>query len=315
MTSRPKPTYILTRLNHLRLKLRRPLFFHLISVVSFCFALHLNIADARADFFNHPETISQPDAEPPSPIRWAHESADHAARRALAKSRNFYRHPHQREGDVYSSRTPISAIEPDHIASWPETLSLQSAFESIRNERFLLDENRPDFLRRISWLYPDDGCYVRAELMSEKLQTLGFPAPTKLFVFGDLVAKTRFSPEGEVRWWYHVVVAYRLRDYLMVFYPAVHSTGPLEMTEWLGRIGADNDSTASICDAAAVSPNSICMGATPSTPEATAQNEARFLRSEWRRMNELELIPENVLGEQPPWLPNQIPMNVSSFKH
>jgi len=304
-TSTPDPAVFFNSLNLPKFSSSSLFVCHLLVAFSLCFATNLALAYADPESINHDERASETEANIPSPFRYARESAEHAARRELRKTRNFYRHTHQREGDVYSSRELISAMDPTRIAPWPETQSLQSAFESIRNERFLVDDNHPDFLRRISWLYPDDGCYVRAELMSEKLQTLGFPAPTKLFVFGELVAKTRFSPEGEVRWWYHVVVAYRLRDYIMVFDPAVHSTGPLAMTDWLSRIGAGSDSTASICDAAAVSPNSTCMGATASTPEATAQTEAHFLRSEWRRMNELELIPENVLGEMPPWLPNQ----------
>ena len=41
---------------------------------------------------------------------------------------------------------------------WNTQSNLRKRFTSIRDTRFLTWQRQPEFLRRISWLYPIDGC-------------------------------------------------------------------------------------------------------------------------------------------------------------
>ncbi len=242
----------------------------------------------------------------PSPFRYHGESGRAAAQRALrTRDGKFNRKPLD-PGDVYSSRMDIHAVTPELFSTWNPELDPQTVFEEIRNKRYIEDPSHPHFLRRITWLYPDDGCFVRAELMSERLQAMGLPAPTKLFAFGSLNVKTPYSPSGEVNWWYHVVVAYQVHDSggdsVIVFDPAVESSAPLKMSAWLEDIGAVGEASVSVCDAGAFSPSSFCKNSTPKAEIIVKSAELSFLNAEWERMFELELEPENILGDFPPWL-------------
>lgn len=74
-------------------------------------------------------------------------------------------------------------------------VSAQSeGFRSLRDARWLTMPGMRDFKRRSSWLYPDDGCFARAALGGQKLESWDYPRPKKLFIFGDLEVKTANSP-------------------------------------------------------------------------------------------------------------------------
>jgi hypothetical protein len=56
----------------------------------------------------------------------------------------------------------------------------------------------------VTFLYPDDGCYARAH---EVCRLVGPPQTRKVWIFGNLVARTRNHESCQVRWRYHVAAA------------------------------------------------------------------------------------------------------------
>jgi hypothetical protein len=57
----------------------------------------------------------------------------------------------------------------------------------------------------VPFLYPDDGCWARAQRMCTTFLQLGV-TPGKIWNYGDLTVKTRNSPQCEVYWVYHVAL-------------------------------------------------------------------------------------------------------------
>src|SRR5690606_26698992 len=61
-------------------------------------------------------------------------------------------------------RSPLSAAkrlrsyEFPKITGWISPLEMQRRFEALRDMRFILSNGNT--LRRISWLYPNDGCFA-----------------------------------------------------------------------------------------------------------------------------------------------------------
>ena len=60
----------------------------------------------------------------------------------------------------------------------------------LREARFVFGRDQPEFARRSSWLYPDDGCFARAALAADNLARWSFAPVAKIFVFGDLDVRT-----------------------------------------------------------------------------------------------------------------------------
>jgi hypothetical protein len=92
------------------------------------------------------------------------------------------------------------------MANWSRVPSiseadLQVSFEKVREERFFTDEFTRN--RRATWLYPDDGCFVRATVADDMIGKLSPANPTaKIFAFGNLQVQSTNSPSGAVEWWY-----------------------------------------------------------------------------------------------------------------
>lgn len=195
---------------------------------------------------------------------------------------------------------PYARADLSRLPEWPDLESARAAFLRIRDERFLRASGRPDFARRIPWLYPDDGCFVRAQTAVERLA--GKPL-AKLFVFGQLSLRTRFSPSGRVFWWYHVVPAFQVAGKPYVFDPAIDPSGTLALEDWLRRQVADPASTRiAVCDAGSYAPFSRCQAPPPSEAAGRAPGDRlRFLDLEWNRMTALGNDPRKILGDAPPW--------------
>jgi hypothetical protein len=175
---------------------------------------------------------------------------------------------------------------------------LADVFLFIRDTKFL---NSGSSLRRLTWLYPDDGCYARASLASYSIVSL--PPPSKIFIFGDLVVKTDNSPNGLVDWWYHVAIAYRVDTEVYIIDPALNPLAPTPIKSWTLQMVRDvRLAKLSICDSGTYDPESDCSGS-PSIPQETAYYEGQqFLPYEWSRLEELGRDPSKELGDEPPWL-------------
>lgn len=205
---------------------------------------------------------------------------------------------------AYSVRKAVSnGYDTSRAQSWFAGDTLELAFDYIRDLRFI-EHNK--FLRRLSWLYPDDGCFIRAELAIQKLAEHSYPIASKLFIFGELKVLTPNSRDGFVEWWYHVVPVYNLNNQLVVVDPSVSPTRPLKVEEFVERINANQKSSSeieySICSSHTITPFDDCNSLEATDPSRLNYEAGTFLEYEWLRLESLGRLPEKELGDFPPWL-------------
>jgi hypothetical protein len=195
---------------------------------------------------------------------------------------------------------PMAQLKISEIPSLGSYQELVNQFQFIRDSYFVKAGYTP---RRLTWLYPDDGCYARAELAAEHLVDHQAVTPKKVFAFGELHAATNNSPNGWVEWWYHVAVVYRVDNTAYVLDPALNPHAPLTLAQWGQAIGDGKTAVNySICSKDAFDPDSACVKP-PKIDEQMAEHEQEvFLPEEWNRLLELGRDPEKELGNQPPWL-------------
>lgn len=200
------------------------------------------------------------------------------------------------------AKKPLKQLDitqiPD-VGSYPD---LEREFFYVRDTRFI-KTNDTSFPRRLTWMYPDDGCYARAELAKNELKAHNFPDPKKLFVFGSLRTPSKNSEVGYVQWWYHVAVTYRVGADVYVFDPAIEPLNPLKISEWNRLVGGESTQVQySICDANTYDPANDCNQPNPTSPDISLREQRQFLGAEWDRLVDLKRNPEKELGDSPPWL-------------
>lgn len=180
---------------------------------------------------------------------------------------------------------------------------LENQFKYVRDIR-IIEDTRKSSMRRLTWLYPDDGCFARAEMATRLLEENKFVTPKKVFVFGNLRAPTKNAPGGFVEWWYHVAVIYRIDKTAYVFDPAINPARPVTLDEWNAAIGGTNNSRLqyAICDHGTFDPNQDCMQPRQIDMEDAVSEQRMFLYPEWERLLDLNRNPEKELGDFPPWL-------------
>jgi hypothetical protein len=215
------------------------------------------------------------------------------------------------ETDVLVRSTPmdvkvsLNKLDTSSIPEFSSYEDLENEFKYVRDTRFLKGNSTPAFARRLTWLYPDDGCYARAEMAKRKLVEHKQVAPQKIFVFGDLSAATKNTLNGRVTWWYHVAVVYRVGQTVYVFDPSIEPQHPLTLDDWnLAVGGAQTSVQYSICAAGTFDPTSNCIKPTDETENEVLSEQNSFLRPEWHRLEQLHRDPTKELGDLPPWLNN-----------
>jgi hypothetical protein len=135
------------------------------------------------------------------------------------------------------------------IVTWPDHKTIQDAFEKIRDPRYFQDNNVLNFKRRITWLFPDDGCWTRAAAVIKDFFgpvnniTSTLPRPSKLFAFGDLCVNTKNSPSGFVSWWYHTapIVKDAQTNINYVLDPSVDPYNALPLDDWMARVSSNTE--------------------------------------------------------------------------
>lgn len=214
----------------------------------------------------------------------------------------------QTEGDVFMTRIPLSEVDQKFKERIPEFSSfeeLEAAFKWSRDERFMEDPRFEHFLRRISWLYPDDGCFARAQV-AQKIIREHVPESDlgKVFIFGSLHVETKNSPDGSVSWWYHVVPASRIGEQIWIMDAAIDPTKLLKLEEWIAHMvrEGNDDFTVNFCKNEAYGPGSSCLEPRVMDIEDALIEQAFYLREERERLLELERNPDEELGHHPPWL-------------
>ncbi len=180
-------------------------------------------------------------------------------------------------------------------------------FRLIRDARVFRDPERRYFPRRIGWLYPVDGCYLRAASGVEVLRTLGPRARSaaKVFLFGDLRFKTDYAPRGTAFWSYHVALIVRVGEDAYVLDPAIDWSGPLTLAEWIAKQSERPAATRiALCGGATYKPSDRCetQRARRADPRLEA-DELRYLTLEWQNLADLGGTPAIELGLAPPWAP------------
>lgn len=184
--------------------------------------------------------------------------------------------------------------------SWPTVEVLQSRFATVRGDRSIRWSRNPEFPRRISWLYPNDGCYVRATMTNRWFKSRGIETPKKVFAFGKLRTKTNNHPRGVASWWYHVAPIVQVNGEKFVLDPSIEAARPLSLRDWLGRMGTPGEIKVAICAAGTHSPRSDCADETVGTSVLSSQQT--FLSKEWDQLKRMGKNPEALLGSRPPWL-------------
>jgi len=179
---------------------------------------------------------------------------------------------------------------------------LLDAYQWVRDFRFFQTEQQPYFLRRISWQYPDDGCFTRAEMAINQLFDHGFQGLKKIFVFGDLEAFSGNAPTGVVTWWFHVAPLVKSEGKYYVLDPAISPSKILSLQAWLQSMKQDfGTAEIAVCDSHTYGPQSSCGHPKPLTAGTLNSHQESFLLKEWFRAEDLGRDPFVVLGEQPPW--------------
>lgn len=217
--------------------------------------------------------------------------------------------------DVYASRTAVAELNFADVPTWSDT-DITAEFESARDDRYLTQTypEESSFERRMSWLFPDDGCYARAEQVDVRVARFGKTRPYKLFAFADFERPLRVytdnAPDGVVNWWYHVVpVVKNGAGEPIVLDPAVSPCEPLPYKKWLALMVDDIASYddvehgygVALGDSWSYVPSSLPSGEEPHSAQSLDALQGNFLYLEWSRQTDLGRDPNLVLGAKPPW--------------
>jgi hypothetical protein len=197
---------------------------------------------------------------------------------------------------------PLQKLKLDTLSKWANAIEVSTAFVLMRDFRFISSPNERKFLRRVSWLFPDDGCFARAALAKKNLLEWRFPPIKKLFAFGNLVVKTRNHPSGEVTWWYHVVPVLGVGPDAYVFDPAIEPKRPILISEWVEAIGGISAKVIlAICSADTYTPTDSCLNPDAAAESSALDDQLQLLEYERMRLESMHRDPKKELGDSPPW--------------
>lgn len=214
---------------------------------------------------------------------------------------------------VQDSRTTVAGLNFSNVPTWSNA-DILAQFPLTRDKAYLTATSSGSLKRRIPWLYPDDGCFARAEQVNALAAQAGKVKPYKLFAFGDplRVFSENFF-DGEMEWGYHTVpVVKNSAGEPIVFDAALSPCRPLPWKEWLSLLVGDLrklDNLAegwgvALGDANAYYPESLVSGEPSHAAESVSQMTEGFLsllNMEWNRQIELNRNPSALLGSSPPW--------------
>ena len=238
-----------------------------------------------------------------SAVRYPNESfieaelrvnSKHMKRQAFYEEWPYYLRP-------YYLRQPIDSVNFTALANWSYN-ELKQGFMSGRDSRIITMEGSHLKKRRISWLYPYDGCFIRADLLGRMLEYYGYPQTKKLFVFGDLTVNTPYVYGGTVRWWFHVVIVASVDNQVYVFDPALYAEDPITLEYWINLIdNSFSNLTYTLCDSKTFLPSDRCSEPSSHSLPELLQIAKNFLYNEYYSLKSLGYNPDTELSDQPPW--------------
>ena len=234
--------------------------------------------------------------------RYQGESYQEAAKRNFDKEFD-YTTSKVGSTSAYDVSASLNAIDFSALTDWGDKEKVDHVFLSGRDSRFIDWKNGDkEYPRRLSWLYPQDGCYLRAEVLKNKLIEFNYAEAKKLYVFGDLVADTNNTETGKVAWWFHVVVVVTVGEQVYVFDPAIDPSHVLILDDWISKLGADVDNLKfSLCDANTFGPFNSCDQPSRMPEFVLTFLNGIFLDLEWMNLNKLGREADDELQEHPPW--------------
>ncbi len=200
-----------------------------------------------------------------------------------------------------SKRVPIDKVDYSKVPVVNSYAELMAMFRLIRDTRFLQSKQDLAFERRISWLYPDDGCFARAALAGMKLTDLNYIRPFKIFVFGDLSLQTPYAASGAVSWWYHVSLVVSYMGAIFVLDPALDTEKPVLVDDWYSKMGDSSEMKVAVCNPYSYDPIDNCYIATEASDKEAISDQRMYLEKEWKRIKQLGFEPATLLGATPPW--------------
>lgn len=219
---------------------------------------------------------------------------------------------------VVDSRRTVAGLSFANVPTWSEA-DILAQFAATRDRRYMTKSPSSTFQRRIAWLFPEDGCYARAEQVNAQIAQTGRVKPHKLFAIGDwarsegLRFETNNSFEGYVEWGWHVVpVVKNPAGEPIVFDAAMSPCRPLPWKEWLELMVSDIsrfDNLAAgwgvaLGDANAYNIFSLVTGEPSHADESRRwfeEGQINPLVVEWDNQWGLGRDPNVVLGASPPW--------------
>jgi hypothetical protein len=196
----------------------------------------------------------------------------------------------------------LSDLDFTTLSSVKDEALLFTEVRDSRNFTWLLNTTFP---RRAAWLYPQDGCWIRAAFASHLAENRGEGPLKKLFIFGELTARTRNAPSGLVDWWYHVVSVYRTAaGEIRVIDPAIDPAKAMELDAWIRAVNTSNGAVEfSLCESSTYSPSDACAASQAPSWSILESDAQAYLDLEWDNLKVLQRDPTKELADQPPWIP------------
>lgn len=195
---------------------------------------------------------------------------------------------------AYNIRKPITNQNWNEIPEWGSYQKLLQAFKTVQNQRIYNDTEIQFFLRRITWLYPDDGCFQRAAHIAIQLNLLALPKVKQLFVFNHITNN----------WTYHVAPVARVNGQVYVLDPAMNPNEPIALWNWL-KLFTDSSANilSSLCDETTWDPNGNCQHYSFDVNDKDENKSLQQWREEFQVLEreKLGLNADSLLGENPPW--------------
>src|SRR3569623_3207375 len=141
---------------------------------------------------------------------------------------------------VFAARNTVASLNFSNVPTWTDA-DILAQFASTRDKRYITDSfDASPNPRRITWMYPQDGCFDRAEQVDDLVAQAGKVRPYKLFAFGNspfLRAYTNNDSSGVVSWTFHVVpIVKNSAGQPIVFDAALSPCRPLPYKDWLALL-------------------------------------------------------------------------------
>lgn len=238
-----------------------------------------------------------------SAVRKSHESYSEASRRSKANLPRAIKIQMSKTAEtVESAAVAYADLNFKYIPELTPSAYLTQGmklFERIRDQRNIA--RKTSFPRRLSWTYPQDGCFMRAEIMKNQFLEKKFSVK-KAFIFGNLNVKTPFSSSGSVSWWFHVAPIFRVGNKVYITDPAISPFKPITLEKWaLQQTGDIKNVKIAICHEDAAFPSDSCASPRGYDRDRLTSDAKYYLKREASNLQSIGYDFQKELGDHPYW--------------